>query len=133
MSLTNEKVVQIYKKHNGSMNGVHKEICQTLHIDSCQINKSSLHWKIKKIIKEFERLNKSISKKSIYEQYKRKEFKCPSKTNKEPASTCVPSETDTEKITTRTEQDIIISQLKMKILNLKKKSEAIELKKLTRK
>lgn len=62
MSLTNEKVVQIYKKHNGSMNGVHKEICQTLHIDSCQINKSSLHWKIKKIIKEFERLNKSISK-----------------------------------------------------------------------
>lgn len=57
MSLTNENVVQIYKKkHNGSMNGVHKEICETLHVDTFQINKSSLHWKIKK---NYQRISKT--------------------------------------------------------------------------
>lgn len=89
MSLTNGNVVQIKKKnHSGSMNGVHK------------------------VIKEFQRLNKFISRKSIYDQYKRKELKCPSKTNKELSKTCLPSATDTEKITTRTEQGIVISLLK---------------------
>lgn len=56
MSLTNENVVQIYKKHNGFINGVHKETCETLQIDTFQINKSSLHWKINK---NYQRISKT--------------------------------------------------------------------------
>lgn len=50
-------------KHNGTINGVHKETCESLQINSFQVNKSCMHWEIKKKLpKEFQRLNKSINK-----------------------------------------------------------------------
>lgn len=117
-----------YRYKTKWINEVHKEICEALQIDTCQLNKSSQHWEIKTITKEFQRQNKSVSEKINIRPIQEERFENfvkKKKTQKEPSSICVSSENDTEKVTTTTQQEIVISQLKNKNITLKKNSKPL--------
>ena len=131
MSLTNKEASDIYIKNQGIVHDVCKQVCKTLGVDTANVVKNSLCWKVKKTWKELHRLKK-LKNSSKYEDFSKQLFKLPNSKNgcnppPPPVENISPlSIHDLHKENLRLQRENIVLRQRLKTVNVKNLNQTIK-------
>ena len=130
MSLTNKEASYIYIKNQGIVHDVCKQVCETLGVDTANVVKNSLYWKVKKTWKELQRLKK-LKNSSKYEDFSKQLFKLPNSKNgcnpPPPPENISPLNIhDLHKENLRLQRENIVLRQRLKTVNVKNLNQTIK-------
>ena len=131
MSLTNKEASDIYIKNQGIVHDVCKQVCKTRGVDTANVVKNSLYWKVKKTWKELQRFKK-LKNSSKYEDFSKQLFKLPNSKNgcnppPHPVENISPLNIhDLHKENLRLQRENIVLRQRLKTVNVKNLNQTIK-------